>query len=157
MIHGYRWGPSRTVYLRVDPASADIACGDILAWGSDGSVRRAVAGDSPMGVSYDCASPEGVAELSVLVEVSEQAVFIYSPLAGTVHRGLIGRTMDVGGPRAIDTTRSRTGAVVVEDVDNAGPPLLYVRLRFDLALRPIEDPSPPTTLPEATRVPETNA
>lgn len=132
--YGYRYGPSRTAYLPVDSSSADISAGDLLAWGTAGFVQRAAAGDLPMGVSYDdAASPANDGDVSVLVELSDQAIFAYPPDAGSVTQGLVGKTMDLGGPQSIDIDASVDDVVVVEDAD-ADQGVLYVRFLFEKSL-----------------------
>lgn len=132
--YGYRYGPSRTAYYPVDSTSDDIAAGDLLAWATAGFVKKAAAGELPCGASYDdAAAPAADGDVSVLVEVSDQAVFAYPPDAGSAARGLVGKTMDLGGAQAIDIDASADDCVICEDVDpDRG--LLYVRFDFDKAL-----------------------
>jgi len=131
---GYRYGASRTAYLPVDSTSADIAAGDLLVWATAGHVKQAAAGEIPCGVSYDdAASPAADGDVSVLVELSDQAVFAYPPDAGAATQALVGKTMDVGGAQSVDIDASADDVVVCEDVD-ADANLVYCRILFDSAL-----------------------
>jgi len=129
---GYRYGRSEIVRRLVGNTGA-ITAGDMLTKDGAGDqyVMRAVAGSNTLvGVAMEsCAAPTADGDLSIEVEISDDAVFEYPADAGTVSAALIQKTMDVGGRQSIDIDASADDIVEVIDVDTRRNSVL-VKLYF---------------------------
>lgn len=114
----YRRGPRQVEVYPVDSTTSDISTGDFLVFATAGYVKQAAAGELPVAVAMDTvSSPSSDGDVSIRVDVSEQSVYEYSPDAGSVTQGLVGKTCDIGGPQSIDIDASADDIVKIHDVD----------------------------------------
>lgn len=119
--YGYRYGARKLVEFGVDSATSDITEGDMLTMGTAGYVQQAAAGSNVLvgfaaeGVS----SPSSDGDVSILVDVSPDAVYAFPPDAGSVTVGLKELTCDIGGARSVDIDASTDDVILIRDVDTS--------------------------------------
>ena len=111
-------GVPTLITAELDTTSAAIEPGTLMTEVSAGLYKEAGAGDVPVGVSHSSgAVPAAAGDVSILMDVSENTVYEFSPDAGTVTRALKLRTMDVGASNTIDIDASADDKILCVDVD----------------------------------------
>lgn len=129
--YGYRRGVRNLVTVPVDASSSAISVGDAVII-TAGYAFQAAAGDIPHGVATAAATvPAADGETSVTIDVSDQSIYEYPPDAGTVTQALVGKKMDLGGPRSINIDASTDDGVMCVAVDTDANTLL---VQFDTKL-----------------------
>lgn len=123
--NGYRTGDRDVQKYLVDADTTAIVTGDFLVPATAGFVKQAAAGELPIGVAMqDVASPSADGDLFVLVDISPHTTYEYPPDAGTVTQGLVGTTMDIGGPQTININASADDVITCVGVDTVANTLL---------------------------------
>ena len=116
--YGYRRGERVEKRFLVDASTAAIVAGDFLVAGTAGYVQQAAAGELPVGVAMQSvASPSADGDVSCLVDISPHTEYEFPPDEGTVTQGLVGTTMDVGGPQSVNIDASADDILVCVGVD----------------------------------------
>ena len=119
MVH-YVHGPQTIVRMRVDSSTTAISVGDFVVAATAGYVKRASAGETPVGIAMEaCAVPTADGDLAINVDVSRESVWEYPPDAGTVSQGLCNTTMDIGGANSINIDASSQDVIIVRSVNIA--------------------------------------
>ena len=129
--YGYRRGVRNLVTIPVDSTSAAITVGDAVII-TAGYALQAAAGDIPHGVATSAATvPAADGETSVTVDISDQSIYEYPPDAGTVTQALVGKKMDLGGPRSINIDATVDDCALCVGVDTSANTVL---IQFDTKL-----------------------
>lgn len=118
--YGYREGLRRPVTLPVDSSTSDISVGDFVLMATAGYIKKASAGDIPIGVSMqNVTAPSSDGYATCQVDVSEDSIYEYPPDTGTATAALAQCTCDVGGAQSIDIDASTDDCIVIQRVDTA--------------------------------------
>ena len=120
MAYGFRdsGNPRQIVYAKVDSSTSTIVANDLVTVATAGYIKRASAGDAPLGVAIDgCTAPGSDGATSIRSDVSPLSRYEYPADAGTVTQALAFTWLDVGGAQSIDIDATTDKVFYVHEVD----------------------------------------
>lgn len=121
MAYGFRdsGNPRQIVRAKVDSSTSAIVSGDILTLATAGYVKRASAGDAPVGIAIDPAptAPAADGDFHIRVDVSPLSRYEYPADTGSVTQALAFTWLDVGGAQSIDIDATTDKVFYVHEVN----------------------------------------
>lgn len=121
--YGFVEGEQILVPMKVDSSTTAIAVGDFVSLATAGYIKVAAAGDKQVGIAQDAVItadiPGSDGALTIMVDISQTAIYRYPPDTGTVTQALVGLTCDLGGARSLDIDASADDCVRIVRVDTA--------------------------------------
>lgn len=116
--YGLYRGTPVTARVKVDSSSSAIDQFDHVTIATAGYVKKAAAGDTPIGVAMEaCAVPSADGEISIEIDTSEHTIYRYAVGTGMLTQAMAFTTCDLAGARTLDVTASADDCFLILECD----------------------------------------